>query len=93
MHRAPLVLMSTMRSLLVAALVCAASPSWAQAQKVTIDQMSVKPATRTIELMLTSRPDPPLAAALQRTPFERGWLVQSLEIATGATRTLESSQM
>jgi hypothetical protein len=26
---------------------------------------------------------------LQHVPFERGWLVQSLEIATGATRNLE----
>lgn len=89
MHRASLVLMWTMRSWLFTALVFAASPSWAQAQKVTIDQMSVKSATRTIELMLTSRPDPPLTAALQRAPFEGGWLVQSLEIATGATRNLE----
>ena len=89
MYKGPLLLMWTIRSWLFTALMLAASPSWAQAQKVTIDQMSVKSATRTIELMLTSRPNAPLTAALQRAPFERGWLVQSLEIATGATRNLE----
>jgi len=36
------------------------------------------------ELMLAAHPSPPLTAALQHVPFERGWLVQSLEIATGA---------
>ncbi len=39
--------------------------------------------------MLAAHPNPPLTAALQHVPFERGWLVQSLEIATGATRNLE----
>jgi hypothetical protein len=77
------------KSCLFAAVVLAASPVWAQTQKVTIDQMSVKPATRTIELMLTARPNPTLTAALQGTPFARGWLVQSLETATGAMRNLE----
>ena len=89
MHRAPLLFIWTIRSSLFATLVFAASPSWAQAQRVTIDQMSVKPMTRTIELMLAARPNPPLTAALQHAPFERGWLVQSLEIATGATRNLD----
>jgi len=89
MHRAPLLLISPMRLWLAAALLFTASPSWAQAQKVTIDQMSVKPTSRTIELMLTARPNAPLSAALQDRPFDRGWLVQSVEIASGATRNLE----
>src|SRR6185503_18963006 len=74
---------------LVAAVTLVASPSLAQTQKVTIDQMSVKPGTRTIELLLAARPNPTLTAGLQQAPFSRGWLVQSLETATGATRNLE----
>jgi hypothetical protein len=89
MHRAALLSISPMRSWLLLALLFTASPSWAQAQKVTIDQMSIKPTSRTIELLLTARPNSPLTAALQDRPFERGWLIQSVEIATGATRNLE----
>jgi hypothetical protein len=74
---------------LLAAVMLGASPSFAQTPKVTIDQMSVRPGTGTIELLLATPPNPTLAAGLQQAPFARGWLVQSLEIATGATRNLD----
>ncbi len=74
---------------LFAAVLLVMSPSWAQTPKVTIDQMSVNPAAQTIELMLAARPNPTVTGTLQLAPFARGWLVQSLEIATGVTRNLE----
>jgi hypothetical protein len=67
----------------------ASTPATAQTQKVTIDQMDVRRSTGTIELLLAARPNPALTAALQQAPFARGWLVQSLESATGAMRNLE----
>jgi hypothetical protein len=75
------------RLLLAALLIVPATPCAAQPQKVTIDQMSVK-ATGSIELLLAAPPKPDLVGALQQQPFDRGWLVQSLEIASGATRNL-----
>ena len=89
MHRAPLSLIGTITSCLFAGVLLSPSSSWAQTQKVTIQQMSVKSTTRTIELMLAARPDAALTGELQRTPFARGWLIQSLENATGATRNLD----
>ena len=72
---------------LVAAVPLLAQP--AQTTKVTIDQMDVRQSSQTIQLLLLARPDPALTGALQRAPFARGWLVQSLETATGAVRILE----
>ena len=89
MHRAPLSFIATITSCLFAVVVLSPSSSWAQTQKVTIDQMSVKSTTRTIELMLAARPDAALTGELQRTPFARGWLIQSLDNATGTTRNLD----
>jgi hypothetical protein len=89
MHRAPLSFIGTIISCLFALLVLSPSSSWAQTQKVTIDQMSVKSTPGTIELMLAARPNPALTGELQRTPFARGWLIQSLENATGAIRNLD----
>jgi hypothetical protein len=75
--------------IVLAALLLLPTPGVAQTPKVTIDRMDVRASTGTIELLLTARPNPSLTAALQGTPFARGWLVQSLETATGATRNLE----
>jgi hypothetical protein len=73
----------------LAALLCAAIPGTAQTPQVTIDRMDVRASTSTIELLLTAPPTPSLTAALQLAPVSRGWLVQSIEMATGATRNLE----
>ena len=80
-----------MASMLAAAagLLIAPAPGIAQTPQVTIDQMDVRASTRTIELLLTARPTPVLTAALQLAPVANGWLVESVEIATGAIRNLE----
>jgi hypothetical protein len=73
----------------VAGLLIAPAPGIAQTPQVTIDQMDVRASTRTIELLLTARPTPVLTTALQLAPVANGWLVESVEIATGAIRNLE----
>ena len=77
----------------LAAVLLAPAPATAQTQKVTIDRMDFRRSTATIELLLTARPTPALTAALQQAPLARGWLVQSLETATGATRNLEVEEV
>ncbi len=92
MARAVAAGVATVCARVLAMVLVAAAPLQAQPEKttkVTIDQMDVRQASQTIQLLLLARPDPTLTGALQRAPFARGWLVQSLETATGAVRILE----
>jgi hypothetical protein len=78
-----------MRNTAVLAVLLLASPVVrAQSQTVTIDQMDVRQTAGTIELLLAERADASLTKALMQTPLSRGWIVQSVETATGATHTL-----
>ena len=65
------------------------APVWAQPLKVTIERMDVRRSAGTIELLLSALPDARLAAALTRPPLATSWAVQSIEAATGASRSLE----
>lgn len=76
-------------AVLLALLLSVPAVGAAQAQKVTIERMDVRQSSGTIELLLAAQPDPRLAAALTLAPMSTGWAVQSVETATGATRTLE----
>jgi len=79
--------MRSTATVLAAALLVSAV-AHAQSQPVSIDQMDVRQTAGTIELLLAEPPDVSLTKALMQTPFSRGWIVQSVETATGATQAL-----